>query len=309
MQATAELSSIHLPCNRGARIRTGDLADPNGARYQAAPRPDAPTSIPHSYRRAVAAPLHEILAEIDGLLQPGRFEDYCFNGLQVPGPQRVSTIVTGVSAHTALFERAAAEQADLLLVHHGLLWGDGVRRIDALLGRRLRLLFDADIALAAYHLPLDAHAEIGNNALLARALGGEELEPFASTFGKPIGFIARLAGGGMEPEELAGRVENLTARPPLLLSAGPAGSARVERLAIVSGGGAGYLPEAAAAGAQALLTGEAKEPTMALARELGVHVIAAGHHATETFGVRALGERLADHFGVRHVFVEVANPV
>jgi dinuclear metal center YbgI/SA1388 family protein len=265
----------------------------------------------------VPTPTAEILAELDRVLGPARFEDYCVNGLQVPGPTQVQTIATGVSAGAELFERAAAEQAQLLIVHHGLFWGSGVRTIDATLARRLKLLFDADIALAAYHLPLDAHPELGNNAQLAKALGaGEELQPFAPVHGQPIGFIARLPGDGLAPMELLGRVRELTTHgqsadpTPLLLAADPqTGPARISRLAIVSGAGADYLTEAAAAGADALLTGEPEERSMALARELGIHLIAAGHYATETFGVRRLGEHLAERFGVRHVFLDVPNPV
>jgi dinuclear metal center YbgI/SA1388 family protein len=254
----------------------------------------------------VAAQLQEILEEADRLLQPGRFEDYCVNGLQVPGAQEIATLATGVSAHAELFELAAAEDADLLLVHHGLFWGSGVTAVDALLRRRLKLLFDANIALAAYHLPLDAHPEIGNNALLAAALGATELTPFALVRGQPIGFLARLPGEGLAVAELVAAVGTATSRAPLLLDGGPE---RVQVVGIVSGSGADYIAEAAAAGAQALLTGEPAERTMALARETGVHLIAAGHYATETFGVRRMGEHLAERFGVRHVFLDVPNPV
>ncbi len=252
------------------------------------------------------AQLDDILAEIDRLLEPGRFTDYGPNGLQVPGPAEVRTVATGVSAHAELFELAAGEGAELLIVHHGLFWGSAPGPIDAALKRRLKILFDADIGLAAYHLPLDAHPGIGNNALLAGALGAEELEPFALHEGEPIGFIASLPGDGLAAAELFARVREVTFREPLLFDAGPA---RVRRIAIVSGAGADYLADAAAAGADALLTGEPAERTMAVARESGVHFIAAGHYATETFGIRALGEHLADRFGVREVFLDVRNPV
>ena len=215
-------------------------------------------------------------------------------------------MATGVSAHAELFELAAAERAELLIVHHGLFWGAGPGPIDAALKRRLQILFDADIGLAAYHLPLDAHPEIGNNALLARALGAEELEPFALHHGEPIGFIARLPGEGLPADELFARVHEITSREPLVFDSGPA---RVRRVAIVSGAGADFLADAAAAGADALLTGEPAERAMAQARESGLHFIAAGHYATETFGVRRLGEHLAERFGVRHVFLDVPNPV
>jgi dinuclear metal center YbgI/SA1388 family protein len=254
----------------------------------------------------VPAATSEILAELDRVLEPGRFEDYCVNGLQVPGPAQVQTIATGVSAHAELFELAAREGAQLLLVHHGLFWGPGVRALDAVLKRRLQLLFDADIALAAYHLPLDAHPQLGNNALLASALGAGELMPFALHRGQPIGFIASFAGDGVPAAELFARVQEVTDRAPLVFGSGPA---RVRRLAIVSGAGSDYTADASAAGADALLTGEPAERSMAQAREAGVHLIAAGHHATETFGVRRLGEHLAERFELRHVFIDVPNPV
>jgi dinuclear metal center YbgI/SA1388 family protein len=250
--------------------------------------------------------LEEIIRELDEILQPGRFEDYCVNGLQVPGPREVATIATGVSAHAELFALAAAEQADLLLVHHGLFWGSGVTAVDELLKRRLQTLFDAEIALAAYHLPLDAHPVVGNNALLARALGADALHPFARHRGEPIGFLASLPGDGLPAEELFARVREVTSHEPLVFASGPE---RVGRLAIVSGAGADYLAEAAAEGAEALLTGEAAERTMAQARECGLHLIAAGHYATETFGVKRLGEHLAERFELRHVFLDVPNPV
>jgi dinuclear metal center YbgI/SA1388 family protein len=251
----------------------------------------------------------DILAELDRVLEPRRFEDYCVNGLQVPGPDAVQTLATGVSANAELFELAAREHAQLLLVHHGLFWGSGVSAIDPLLKRRLQILFDAGIALAAYHLPLDAHPQLGNNALLAEALGAEAasgLTPFALHRGQAIGFMASFPGDGLLAQELFGRVAEVTQREPLVFDAGPA---RVRRLAIVSGAGADYTAEAAAAGADALLTGEPEERSMALARESGVHLIAAGHYATETFGVRRVGEQLAESFQLRHVFLDVPNPV
>jgi dinuclear metal center YbgI/SA1388 family protein len=250
--------------------------------------------------------LSDILEEIDGLLEPGRFQDYGPNGLQVAGANNVTTVATGVSAHAELFELAAAERAELLIVHHGLFWGAGVESIDPMLKRRLQILFDADIALAAYHLPLDAHREIGNNALLARALGSEGLEPFALHRGEPIGILASLPGNGMSCGELLACVRDITSREPLVFDSGPA---RVRRLAIVSGAGADFLADAAAVAADALLTGEAAERTMAQAHEFGLHLIAAGHYATETFGIRRLGEHLAERFALQHVFLDVPNPV
>jgi dinuclear metal center YbgI/SA1388 family protein len=245
------------------------------------------------------APIKDLIGFLNALLNPSAFDDYGPNGLQVPGKDQVGTLVTGVSASTALFQRAVEERADLVLVHHGLFWG-AMRPIDAQLKRRLQLLFDHDIALAAYHLPLDAHPEVGNNALLAQAIGATEIESFAG-----IGVRAVLAG--ISPEDLRARVREATGgREPLAFLAGPD---PVRSIGIVSGGAAKNLDDAIAAGLDAFVTGEPREPVMNDAREAGIHFLAAGHYATETFGVRALGERLASEFGVRHTFADVPNPV
>jgi dinuclear metal center YbgI/SA1388 family protein len=248
----------------------------------------------------------DILAEIDRLLEPERFDDYGPNGLQVPGGDEVQVLATGVSAHVQLFELAAVQRAQLLLVHHGLFWGSGFQLVDAALKTRLQLLFDANIALAAYHLPLDAHPAIGNNALLASALGAVELERFAVHRGEPIGVLARFPGEGVRADDLVARVAQVTEREPLVFEYG---AARVSKLAIVSGAGSDYLGDAAAAGADAFLTGEPAERAMAVAHESHLHFIAAGHYATETFGIRRLGEHLAQRFALKHVFLDVPNPI
>jgi dinuclear metal center YbgI/SA1388 family protein len=250
--------------------------------------------------------LADIVRELDGLLRPERFADYCPNGLQVPGRELVETVASGVSASVELFERARGEGAQLVLAHHGLFWGSGPSAIDAALARRLRVLFDADMSLLAYHLPLDAHAEVGNNALLARALGAVSLVPFARHGAEPIGLLAELPDEGLPTAELLARVQSATSREPLAFDCGPP---LVKRIGIVTGAAADYFPEAIAAGADAFLTGEPAERVMAQAREARVHFIAAGHYATETFGVRALGELLAERFGVRHVFLDIPNPI
>ena len=246
------------------------------------------------------------MRELDRLLEPGRFADYGPNGLQVPGAETVTTVVTGVSAQLELFERARTEGAELVVTHHGLFWGAGPGPIDVALARRLRVLFAGDISLLAYHLPLDAHPEVGNNALLVRALGAEDLVPFAPHRGTPIGCLAQFPGEGIPAAELLARVEQVTARAPLAFACGPP---LVRRLGVLTGAGADHLADAIAAGADAFLTGEPAERVMAQAREAGVHFIAAGHYATETFGVRRLGEHLSEHFGVRHLFVDIPNPV
>jgi dinuclear metal center YbgI/SA1388 family protein len=248
----------------------------------------------------------ELISELDRLLEPARFSDYCPNGLQVPGGGEVSKIVTAVSASAELFERAAREQAEMVIVHHGILWGGRPSPIDAAMKHRLKLLFDAEMSLAAYHLPLDAHPEVGNNALIGRALGAEALHPFALHEGEPIGFIANLPEGGMEAEELFARVTALMGRAPLVFDAGPA---CVRSVAIVSGAGSDYLRDAVAADADVLLTGEPSERVMGEAREGEIHFIAAGHYATETFGVKRVGEHLSERFGVEHVFIDIPNPI
>jgi dinuclear metal center YbgI/SA1388 family protein len=212
----------------------------------------------------------------------------------------VRRVLTGVTAQRALSERAVAAGAELVLVHHGLFWSFNPVGLTPMLAERLRPLFKHDIALAAYHLPLDAHPEHGNNALLAEALGATEHEAFAgigrgATFAEPV-----------PATELFARVAAVCGREPLVFDAGPD---RVRRLAIISGGAASRLPQAVAEGYDAFLTGEPKENVMADARESGIHFIAAGHYATETFGVRRLGELLADRFGVEHVWTDLPNPV
>ena len=250
--------------------------------------------------------LDNILGYLDDLLSPGSFADYGPNGLQVPGPSAVQTIVSGVSAGAELFERAAELGADLVIVHHGLFWSGAPLALTASAKRRLQLLFDHDMGLAAYHLPLDGHQQVGNNALIAAGLGCPMHEPFALHRGAPIGVAARFAGDGLTAAELVERVTRLTDRAPLAFLAGPE---RVRTIAIVSGAGSDYLGEAVAAGHDAFLTGEPTERVMTHAREAAIHYIAAGHYATETFGVRRVGEMLAARFGVRHEFVDVPNPI
>src|SRR3954452_18778879 len=252
------------------------------------------------------AHIDELIAHLDELLDPGAFRDYGPNGLQVPGRTEVARVVTGVSAHRELIDRALALRADLVLVHHGLFWDFHPTGLSRTLAERLRPLMRNDVNLAAYHLPLDAHPELGNNALLALGLGCEVHEPFGEHRGAPVGRAGRFPGDGVPIAELARRVAEVCGQGPLVFDAGPE---RVRSIGIVSGAGAGSLPEAVARGLDAMLTGEPREHVMADAREAGVHFIAAGHHATETFGVRALGERLARDFALEHIFVDVPNPV
>jgi dinuclear metal center YbgI/SA1388 family protein len=249
----------------------------------------------------------EIIAFCDRLLEPDRFRDYAPNGLQVPGPDHVHVVVTGVSAHAELFEAAVSEDADLVLAHHGIFWRGQPQAISPTFKRRLQLLFDGDIALAAYHLPLDGHPEVGNNALLADALRCTSHAPFARHEGTPIGVAGEFGEDGIAPAELVARVrEACFGREPLAFLEGPE---RIRRIGIVSGAAVDYVADAVDAGLDAFLTGEPAERVMAQAREEGIHVLAAGHYATEVRGIRRLGELLAERFGIRHVFVDVPNPI
>ena len=250
--------------------------------------------------------LVDMIARLDEILEPQAFSDYGPNGLQVPCTTEIRTVATGVSASELLFRRAAEAGAQLVLVHHGLFWEGMPRHVDAALHRRLRPLFEHDMALAAYHLPLDGHPEHGNNALLAGALGAASRTPCFEHKGRAIGTEAVFAGDGVPVADLLARVRAATARDPLHLAFGPE---RVRTIGIVSGAGSDHLAEAVARGHDAFLTGEPSERVMTQAREAGIHFVAAGHYATETFGVRRLGELLSQRFGVESVFIDDPNPI
>lgn len=255
----------------------------------------------------------ELLTYTDDLLEAASFSDYCPNGLQVIGGEQVKVIATAVSCTRDVFARARDVHADMLLTHHGLFWKSTPQAIDVIMRERLRLLFDADISLVGYHLPLDAHSEFGNNALICDALGlSRRSERIGSFGGRQIGYVGDIDAAGDESsgaplDDLVARVQRITGdRAPLVLGARPE---RVRTIAVCSGGGSGLLDEAHAAGCDVLLTGEPHESSHAHAAELGMTLIAAGHHATETFGVRALGEHLAERFSLSHHFLDVTNPV
>lgn len=247
--------------------------------------------------------LAELTACADRLLQPELFQDYCPNGLQVEGRGSVRRLVTGVTASLALLEAAVAADADAILVHHGYFWKGEAPAIVGMKRRRLALLLRHDISLLSYHLPLDAHPEYGNNARLAAQLG------IAITGGlqpgpRPIGNVGRLA----EPQSLeafAAHVEHRLGREPLVV----AGSDRpIASVAWCTGGAQSYIEQAAALGVDAFLTGEVSEQTVHIARECGLHFIAAGHHATERYGAPAVGEYLAAQLGIEHRFIDIDNP-
>jgi dinuclear metal center YbgI/SA1388 family protein len=242
----------------------------------------------------------EILAFADELLDLESYPDYGPMGLQIAGAEEVERIACGVSASLELFERAAEAGAQLLLVHHGLLWDRDSRVVDGAFRSRLRALLDADITLAAYHLALDAHPEVGNNALLARELGIEPADRFADIgFGGPLNEPTDI-------DEFTARVRDALGADPLVFAHGPA---QIQRAAVVTGGAARHLADAAREGYDLFLTGEADEPSLHTAQELGIHFVAGGHYATERIGIQALARRLSEQFDLDWQFIDLPNPV
>ena len=238
---------------------------------------------------------------LDTLLDAGRFRDYCPNGLQVEGRAEVRRVVSGVTASLALIERAVESKADAILVHHGLFWKGDDMRVTGPKKKRLELLLKHEINLFAYHLPLDAHAELGNNAQLARQFGFRITGRFAE---QDIGFLGELETA-MPAEALAAKVSAALGRKALVV--GPLERV-VKRIAWCTGGAQGYFEQAIAAGCDAFLSGEISEQTTHLAREAGVPYIAAGHHATERYGVQGVGTWLQEQHAIEHRFIDIDNP-
>jgi dinuclear metal center YbgI/SA1388 family protein len=245
-----------------------------------------------------------LLAHIETLLEPKRFRDYCPNGLQVAGQDEVRKIVSGVTASRALIEAAIEEQADTILVHHGYFWKGEDPCITGMKQDRIKLLLSHDINLLAYHLPLDAHPLLGNNAQLAEVLG-IKIEGTLTSVDPAIVYYGRLPEK-VSLEALSEAVSIKLGRQPMALS----GHHRdIETIAWCTGAAQGYIDHAAMAGMDVFLSGEISEQTTHSVRELGINYIAAGHHATERYGVKALGEHLADTLGLEHQFIDIDNPV
>jgi dinuclear metal center YbgI/SA1388 family protein len=244
----------------------------------------------------------ELARHLDGLLDASRVKDYCPNGLQVEGRAEVAFVVSGVTASAALIDAAAAAGADALLVHHGYFWRGEDPRLVGARKRRIELLLAAGMSLFAYHLPLDLHPELGNNAQLAARLGllvagraGEQDLVSHGSLEAPCTLAA-----------FAARVEAALDRPPLVVGAP---ERPVARVAWCTGAAQGFFETAVELGVDAYVTGEISEQHVHVARESGVAFVAAGHHATERYGVQAVGEHLAATFGIRHRFIDVPNPV
>lgn len=246
--------------------------------------------------------LMDLREHLDALLNVAQFRDYCPNGLQVEGRERVERVVCGVTASQALLDRAVSDDADAIIVHHGYFWRGEDGRITGLRKRRLATLLNNDISLLAYHLPLDAHPELGNNAQLGLLAGWTGEARFGE---QDLGWLGRpdeVASAAGVASVLAARLR----RQPLLVGDG---ERQVRRVAWCTGGAQGYFEQAIAAGADLYVSGEISEQTVHLARESGVPYIAAGHHATERYGPRALAAYLSSALGLEATFVDLDNPV
>lgn len=249
-------------------------------------------------------PRQDLLQAFDTLLAPERFKDYGPNGLQVEGRASVGKIVSGVTASRALIEAAIARKADALFVHHGLFWRGQDGRVTGWMKQRLALLLAHDINLYAYHLPLDAHPQLGNNAQLGAVLG---LQADARFGEQDLGFLGGRADGQdcADAEALAAHVRQALGRPVTCV---PGAEGPIRRIAWCTGGAQSYFEAAIAAGAQAFLTGEISEPQAHYARECGVTFLACGHHATERYGAPAVAGHVAKELGIAHEFVDIENP-
>lgn len=243
---------------------------------------------------------YELEKIVNQQLNSGAFSDYAPNGLQVEGRTEVKTLITGVTACQALVDEAVARNADAILVHHGYFWKSEPAVITGMKRKRLRALLANDINLYGWHLPLDAHSTLGNNAQLAKLL---DIEVKGEV--QPLVFWGELATP-LSGEALAQRIEEKLGRTPL--HCGDNAPAQIRRVAWCSGGGQGFIDSAAAFGVDAYVTGEVSEQTIHSAREQGLHFFAAGHHATERGGIKALGEWLASEHGLDVTFIDIPNP-
>jgi dinuclear metal center YbgI/SA1388 family protein len=232
-------------------------------------------------------------------LNPAAFDDYCPNGLQVEAGEKIQRIVSGVTASLAIIKAAQAKQADMLLVHHGYFWKGEPSQLIGMKGRRIQYLMQSGISLIAYHLPLDAHPTFGNNACLGRRLSfsGKPIAPksliWGTTLAKPI-----------SATNITERLQKTLQRTPTVIDT----ERPIRRIAWCTGGAQSYIEQAAAFGYDAYISGEISEKTQHQAQELGISYFAAGHHATERYGVQALGEQLAKQFSLEHTFIDSDNP-
>jgi len=247
----------------------------------------------------------KLLTAINEKLDAARIKDACPNGLQVEGREEVAKVIVSVSASEKLFKEAATRKADMIIVHHGLFWNNASRVVRGSMKRRLNTLLQNDITLAAYHLPLDKHNELGNNIQLAKLLGLENISSFGDYKGVDIGWVGNLTTG-ISPEEFQKKVTEICNGDVVRYGAG---KSTISKVAIVSGGAADCVYEAAIDGVDAFITGEVSEFVVRFAEEESLHYYAAGHYATERFGVKALGEWIASNFNLEVTFVDLPVPV
>jgi dinuclear metal center YbgI/SA1388 family protein len=249
--------------------------------------------------------LKALLDYTNSLLSIDRFADYCPNGLQVEGRVNVTRLVSGVTASMELIEAAIDERADAIVVHHGYFWKGEDACVTGMKRARLQRLLGTDTSLLAYHLPLDAHPQLGNNAQLAERLGFQVRGSFGNDAGLSLAQYGTLPHP-LEAAALGALIDERLGRTPLHV---PGRSASIETVGWCTGAAQSYIDAAVEAGLDAFISGEISEQTVHVARECGIHYFAAGHHATERYGVRALGQHLAGHFAIDHRFIDIDNPV
>lgn len=249
--------------------------------------------------------LEEIVSYTNELLDIQQYRDYCPNGLQVQGKNEVQTLISGVTASQAFLDAALKAGADALVVHHGYFWNGEDPRVTGIKKQRLASLLAANVSLLAYHLPLDAHPEYGNNVQFAKLLGISIDGNFGRAPGDELGLYGSLPSA-LSGAEFAQKLKDCLGRAPLHISGG---ADQISTVAWCTGAAQSYIEQAVSVGVDAFVSGEISEQTVHIARESGIHYFAAGHHATERYGVQALGEHLAQHFGIQHQFVDIDNPV
>lgn len=249
--------------------------------------------------------LKTLLQQCEQILQPRKFKDYCPNGLQVEGKPTVKRIVSGVTASQALLDAAVEYAADAILVHHGYFWKGEAEAITGIKRNRLKTLLNNDISLIAYHLPLDAHPALGNNAQLANKLGLEVDDGLEVGNPDSIGLIGHLKTP-MSAQQFSDHISQCLGRKPMMIEGG---DHQIKTIGWCTGGAQGYIEKAIDLQLDAYLSGEVSEPTFHAAVENGIHYFAAGHHATERYGAKALGEHLAELYGLEHQFIDIDNPV
>ncbi|MCJ8340466.1 MAG: Nif3-like dinuclear metal center hexameric protein [Pseudomonadales bacterium] len=249
--------------------------------------------------------INEIVTYCQQLLEPSKFKDYCPNGLQVAGRDKINKIVSGVTACQQLLDAAVLAEADVILVHHGYFWRGEQQNVVSIKRNRLQTLLVNDLNLLAYHLPLDAHHSLGNNVQLANKMGWKICSGMNGELGEALVLLGETAKA-MYAGELSDQLARVLNRQPLHI----AGHQReIKRIAWCTGAAQSFIEEVASTGVDAFISGEISEQTVHLARELGLDYFAAGHHATESYGVQALGEHLAEHFSIEHEFINIHNPV